>query len=219
MPLPNFKLTERDFYNAKKLMEKERVQPPITEEKMFAAAIDCMLAVSEKEEKRKKVFADLSKVDLLSPEEIIKRPYDLKEVLKPTRFPKRKFEYIRKFAEWWKNSEFPEDVLKDIANGREREFELRNRFAEEAPGIGHKTASFCMIKYGYEKVVPIDLWMLRYLKSLGYDVEIPDYERKSGPKREEYLFYEKIASEEASRYRVSPALFQFAVWQGMRKSL
>ena len=69
-----------------------------------------------------------------------------------------------------------------------------------------------MIKCGYKNVVPIDIWVLRFLKDMGYDIQIPDYRKQSGPKGKKYLEYESIFSDIAKEYAVSPALFQFALW-------
>lgn len=204
-------LTAKDFENARILYEKEKIFP-INKENMFRAGIYCILSAAEKYQKHKSIYNELIENKIDTPENIKKNREKLISIVRKARFPNQKSERIYKFALWWLESDLPGKIIEDVNNNRENEFELRNRFAEEAPGIWYKGASLFMIKCGYENVVPVDLWMLRFLKHNGYDVELPDYRKKSGPKPKEYLEYENILREMAQSYDVSPAIFQFALW-------
>jgi thermostable 8-oxoguanine DNA glycosylase len=206
----DWSLTEEDLRRAKKLLEEERVS--VTYENMFCAGIYCILSTAEKYTKYKSVYDELLENKLNTPENIKKDKRKLKEIVGYVRFPNIKHERINKFASWWQKSDLPRKIIEDINSGRKNEFELRNQLAEEAPGIWYKGASLFMIKCGYENVVPLDIWMLRFLKDYGYDIKIPDYRRQSGPKPKEYIEYEKIITGIAKGYGSSPALFQFAVW-------
>ena len=58
----------------------------------------------------------------------------------------------------------------------------------------------------------LDIWMLRYLKHLGYNVKIPDYRTISGISGKEYLYYENILREIALQHKITPVLFQASLW-------
>ncbi|MEM5794616.1 MAG: hypothetical protein QXS48_05060 [Candidatus Aenigmatarchaeota archaeon] len=208
-------LSKEDFKVGRRLMEEEKIYP-ITYENMFVAGIYCILSAAEKHSKHVLVYNKLVKT-LDIPEKILSNKEKLRKIVSVARFPNLKTERIYNFASWWVKNSLPKRILKDINSGREKEFELRNELAEECPGISYKGASLFMVKCGYENVVPIDLWMLRFLRSLGYEVEIPDYKKKSGPKPREYLEYEKIISEITRKLKVSPAFLQFTVWSKFSK--
>ena len=207
----NWYLAEEDLRKAERLLAEERVYP-VTYENMFCVGIYCILSAAEKYTKCKTAYQKILSDGLNTPSRIVSRREDLGEALAKLRFPNTKRDRVYRFALWWSKSFLPEQILKDINLGKKEEFRLRNRLAEECPGIWYKGASLFMIKCGYENVVPLDLWMLRFLKQLGYEVEVPDYKTKSGPRPKEYLEYERIVVEIANDHGVSPALFQFAVW-------
>ena len=204
-------LTEIDFKNARILLEEEKIFP-VNEENMFRAGIYCIISAADKYQKHKVVYNKLLEGELDTPKNIEENKERFKEIVKKTRFPNTKIDRIFKFARWWSESDLAREIIEDINKCREKEFKLRNQIAEETPGLWYKGASLFMIKCGYENVVPIDLWMLRYLKDMGYDVAIPDYKKQSGPKPKEYLEYEKHFQETAGEHEVSPALLQFAIW-------
>jgi thermostable 8-oxoguanine DNA glycosylase len=204
-------LTEKDFRRAKLVLEEERIYP-VTYENMFCAGIYCILSAAEKYEKFRQVYQKVLRHELNTPDKIMNKREELKKVLSTIRFPNEKEDRVYNFAVWWKKSFMPETILKDINLGRKEEFVLRNRLAEECPGLSYKGASLFMVKCGYENVVPIDLWVLRFLKQLGYEVAVPDYRQRSGPKQKEYVEYERILTEIASECKVSPAQLQAAIW-------
>ncbi|MEM5791111.1 MAG: hypothetical protein QXP77_03650 [Candidatus Aenigmatarchaeota archaeon] len=209
-------LTKEDFEDGKKLMDEERMHL-ITYENMFTAGLYCILSAAENHSKHISIYNRLIE-NLSTPQKILENKEMLKEIVSDARFPNIKTERIYYFASWWLKTFLPEKILKDINLGRKKEFDLRNELAENCPGISYKGASLFMVKCGYENVVPIDLWMLRFLERLGYSVEIPDYKKKSGPKPKEYLEYEKIISEIAREFKVSPSLFQLTVWSKASKN-
>ena len=127
-------LQQEDFKNAEILYEEERL-PLINRETMFYAGIYCILATAEKYEKHISIYKKIEKIRL---DDFKKYSSKLKKLLGSARFPNQKFERICRFANWWENSYLPEEIMYDVNNGRKKEFELRNRFTEEAPGIGYK---------------------------------------------------------------------------------
>ncbi len=204
-------LTSEDFERARLLHEKEKLLT-LDERSMFSAGLYCILSVAENYKKHKSMYDKLQEESLNTPENIIRDEGRLEEIIKGARFPKQKLSRIKRFAEWWVWSDVPERILYDISHGRKEEFDLRNRIAKEAPGIGMKGASLFMIKCGYENVVPLDIWILRFLESEGYDVIVPDYNKKSGPSFRAYLQYESFFIDVARKHGVTPALLQFALW-------
>jgi len=207
-------ITDEDLKVARALCETQLLNP-LTAESMFTAGIYSILSVAERYDKHTLVYNDMMNNGLNAPEEIINRPGDVKDIVRVARFPKQKIDRITRFARWWERDggSFSRDVLDDVANGRNREFELRNRLAESAPGIAYKAASLFMSQCGYQNVVSIDVWMIRALYGMGYDVAVPDYMTTSGPLKKEYLRLEKILMGIArEEYGLSPVIFQSALW-------
>lgn len=207
-------LTDSDMENALALYNKQLVHP-LTNEKIFSACLYSLLSVAENYAKHTAVYESMMHNGLDRPYEIIRRPRDLNAIVRVARFPNVKEDRITRLAQWWTRDgkSFPDDVLDDVSNGREREFELRNRLAEEAPGIAYKAASLAMCMYGYQNVVPVDVWMIRALRDMGHDVVVPNYKTHSGPLKREYLQLEKTLSEIARNdYGLPPAIFQTAMW-------
>jgi thermostable 8-oxoguanine DNA glycosylase len=205
------KLTKEDFDKAQKIWNEERISP-VDEQNMFLAGLYCILSATESYKRHTFIYKGLLAKDLDNPESITNNKQRLDRAVRKTRFPNVKARRIYDFASWWPQSDLPGRIVEDVHNGRKDEFNLRNQFADEAPGLWYKGASLLMIKCGYENVVPIDLWVMRFLKDCGYEVEIPDYEKKSGPRPKKYMEYERIISGMARRRNVSPSIFQFAVW-------
>jgi thermostable 8-oxoguanine DNA glycosylase len=204
-------LTKEDFKNTKILFEQEKISP-INEETMFRAGLYCILSAAEQYKRQIQFYNTLLKENLDTPKNIRDSRQTLAEVLRNTRFPNTKTKRVYDFALWWPKSNLPRKLVEDIDNGRQYEFPLRNRLAEEAPGIWYKGASLFMIKCGYENVVPLDIWVIRVLKNLGYNIEVPDYKKRSGPKPKEYLKNEQQFIKIAKEQGVSTALLQFALW-------
>lgn len=204
-------LTAEDFKNAKILLEQERINP-VNKENIFRAGIYCILSAAEQYQRHARIFERLLEEKLDTPERIINNKERLAGMLKSTRFPNTKIERIRKYALWYPESDLPQKIIDDINNCRKDEFTLRNRLAEEAPGIWYKGASFLLTKCGYENVVPVDIWMIRFLRNEGYEIKMPDYATTSGPKPKDYLEYEKIISSIAKENNTAPAIFQSALW-------
>ena len=222
--LENFYLNSEDFRNIENFLEREHIS--LTEYEMYNAGNYCILSAVQNSSTHQKIYKELIFSDFNTPDKIIEGFEnsfdDIYKILKIANFPNQKMERIYNFAHWWKDSDLPKEVLYDAQNGREEEFNLRNQLAKEAPGLGLKCASLYMIKCGYENIVPVDIVFIKYLKKLGYDVEIPNYKTKSGPKHKEYLELEKVAMdltkeekllELTDLQKISPAILQAVVWR------
>jgi thermostable 8-oxoguanine DNA glycosylase len=204
-------LSLEDFKNARQLYEEERIQP-LSSENMFKAGLYCILSAADSYRKLKILHAELLQKGLDTSESILSRKQSLRSVLRKSRFQNTKVSRVLGFAAWWPDAQLPYEIIEDVTQGKNNEFELRNRLAEEAPGMGYKCASLFMGMCGYENVVPIDLWALRFLAAHGYEVKIPDFETIGGAKRREFLEYERVFSEIIRKYEVSPAVAHRALW-------
>lgn len=209
-------LTEKDFRNAEFIIKKELINP-LTRDNVFCKGVYWILSGAENHKKQLEIYYKLLDSELDTPESVINNKQRLHEIIKKARFPKSKEKYISKFSKFWLESEIPEKILDDANNGRQCEFELRDQLAKEAPGIGPKCASCLLNSCGYKHVVPVDLWILRFLEDGGYEVKVPDYKTVGGLTKKEYLEYEKIISDRAREYNVSPVILQAAVWSKYSK--
>ncbi|NOZ81946.1 MAG: hypothetical protein GXO63_02230 [Candidatus Micrarchaeota archaeon] len=171
-----------------------------------------MLTAPDKDEKALKIYEALERKELDTPEEIVKRKEEFKEAIRKTLFPGRKAERILKAAEYWLSSDLPEKILRNSSPDRE----LRDEIAKNVPGVGPKTASFYLNKLGYPCVVTIDLWVLRYLKTNGYNVPVPDYEKNRGLPLGIYRELEELLGREAEKHSLPPAVYTFAIWSALR---
>ena len=206
-----WKLTKKDFENARISFEQERIRP-LNLRNMFIGGRYCILSAADSYTKLKILDKDFTDRGLDTPISITRNEEDVREVLAKARFPNTKIERIMKFARWWPYSELPREIISDARRGRKQEFELRNQVAEEVPGMGYKCASLFMGMCGYRNVVSVDLWILRFLRDKGYDVEVPDFETIGGARRKEFLEYETLVARRAQRYDVPAGIFQRAVW-------
>jgi thermostable 8-oxoguanine DNA glycosylase len=127
--------------------------------------------------------------------------------------PNQKKTRIIQLAEWWLQSSVPGEIVADATNGQHRECELRDRFADEVPGVADKGASMLFGHIGYKNCVPIDTWMVRYLREHGHtEFQQPDYITIGGLRREEYHKAEGIMQDHAGRHGMTPFLYQVALW-------
>jgi len=206
-----FTVSKEDYENAKLLLEQERINP-LTLDEMFKAGIYCILAQAERYDKQIKIYRRLLKEGIISPVSVFEKNKELNGILKKSHYPNMKGERIKNFAGWWITADTPRAILKDALNGHNKGVELRNGFAEVAPAMSYKSASLFMIKCGYEDVIPIDIWVMRFLKEKGHSVKVPDYLTIGGITGKLYLQLEDILRGMAKEADVSLAMFQGALW-------
>lgn len=204
-------LTKKDIENASFILQSEMVDP-LTIPEMFKAALWTILSATERFDKQVQIYSSFLNRKLDTPQRIQENWNQVRLLIGKTRFPNQREKRFRAFIKWWESTDIPTQILHDATNGKEREIELRNELAKYAPGIGPKCASLFMIKCGYRNIVPIDIWIIRYLKAIGCKIEEPDYKRVSGLTDKEYRKYEEIIRGIAKSHNLSPALFQAALW-------
>lgn len=206
-----WKLTKEDKENAK-LIQREELIYPIDEHNLFLAGLYSVLSASEQHVRHVRSYNRMLENGLDTPDKIVNNKNKLIETLSNIRWPNTKIKRVYDYSVFWPNSNFSKRIIADIKIDRKDEFGIRNDIAEEVPGLWYKCASMFMTKCGYENIVPLDVWMFRYLKDVGYEIEVPDYKKRSGPKPKEYLHYEKVFSDIAKINDCSPTMFQFALW-------
>ncbi len=141
----------------------------------------------------------------------------LTRILKRMQYGNDNANQVYDFSKWWSDSGLYEEIIEDLRTGRKREYEIRDSINKNAPGLGMKCASLFMRMCGCENVVPVDLWMFRFLRAKGHDVEIPS-KTTSGIPKGKYLGYEKIIQEFARseeslpEFWRKPAHYQLAIW-------
>lgn len=206
-------LTEEDYKNAEIIRAQEMITP-LNSENMFLGCLYVILSATENHEKHMKVYHSLLEAELDTPEKITACPEKVRRAVAKTRFPNQKAKRICHFADYWKTSDMSDMILEDLADSKKNEFMLRNQIANEAPGLAWKNASFFLLKCGYENVVPLDIWMLRFLRDKGCrSIDVSNYRTSSGPTWESiYISYEKKFLRLAKDYPVTPGTLQAALW-------
>lgn len=208
------KLTDYDFRVGREIWGKEKIAS-LMPENIFKAFIYVILSSTERYDKQLMVYEEMLRNNLDGPISIHANSLLLENIVGKARFPNNKIKHIKKLAEWGldNNYKLSNKIIEDIKNKRKNGFEIRDEIADEVPGVGRKCASLLMSKCGYENIVPVDIWMIRFLSDAGYEVEIPNYKTNRGPSKEKYHEYEKIISEIAEKYyNVSPIIFQCTLW-------
>ncbi len=213
MYINNMKLSEKDFRIGAKIVENELLEE-VSERTLSEAIIYCILSTTEIYWKQIEVYNELKKNNLLQPNNILKKPNQISDIVSRARFPNQKIDRILNFAEWSQNTDILLRIVQDSNNGKEREVILRKVLAEECPGISFKAASLVLNKCGYENVVPVDIWIIRFLRSIGYmEIPEPNYKTNGGVLAEsKYLAAEREIVRIAEEYNVTPNLLQATIW-------
>lgn len=199
------------LHKAVVMYESDRIKE-LNNKEIFKTSLSSILSAGERYDKQIRVFKNLLLDGLDNPESIIANAATVEFALKSSRYPNKKARKICEFAEWWLESSFGTRIISDLKTGKIDEFRIRDDFAENAPGIGYKIASLIADMCGYENVVPLDIWALRFLMTEGKPVRVPDYIKTGGPKGQEYKTYEKYFSDIARDCNLSPAWLQRILW-------
>jgi thermostable 8-oxoguanine DNA glycosylase len=207
------RFTKRDLEIGRLILDAERIYP-VVKENIFPKAVYWILSVGEKHEKQALTYYVLEHLGLLKPDAIIdeERFDDLQWAMKRIRFPNQKTKYLKGFSEYWLDSDIGDLLESDASNGHQKGFGIRKRLYDEAPGIGLKCASCLLNSCGYHYLVPIDTWVLKWLKKMGYEVPAYDFETNGGFNLRKYLPLEAEISIFAKEYGVCEAVFQATVW-------
>lgn len=209
--LLSWDITKKDVEAAQFLYDREKIDP-LTDKNMFEGALYSLLTSGENYQNLIKRMDQLKRFKLNTPQGIQNSGKDLTMILSKVRFPNRKERVVRELADWWITTDIGKRIRKDVSGKKEEEFELRNELARKGPGLGYKCSSLFMRMCGYENIVPLDIWALRFLAQKGDSVRIPDHKTEQGIKKKEYIEWEEIFSNYAREKGISPSWFQLALW-------
>lgn len=180
----------------------------------YGALLYSVLSLREKFESHKIQFNEFLVNNLWTSESINKNQKIVEEILKKYGFANRKIKTVFSIAKEWKSLNLTERIRED--KKKELGFKLREEIIEKMYGTGYKFASLFLRMSGYENLVPVDTWAMKYVESRGFR----DRHKRSGLKPKQYLKYEKKLTEYAKEFDVSPALFQatiYAKWSTWKK--
>lgn len=233
-PYPYYELLKQELIlNPKEIeagmRQHEREKIDILDNKaVFRWLMYCILTPGENYINLKKIWEMLLtetpyRPALDTPESIISNKSSLDTILQQTRYPKRKKKAVYELALNWSKLDLQSRILNDVAHGRTDEFEIRSEMDRDIYGVGYKCASMFLRMCEYEHVVPVDMWVLRFLnaqldnkyshlKEGDYPIKVSDFRTVSGLSRKEYLYGEKLMSIIAKDYGLSPARFQIVLW-------
>lgn len=208
-----WKPTEQDYEQAQILYDLEKIEP-LTSENMFRGALYCILTSKETYPNLIKVYNTLLTQGMDNPSSILSKPHKITDIARKAGYPAKKEKFLKGIAEWWQKTDLPEQIIADIGDKCEREFELRNEIAKpsQAPGMGLKCTSLFFRMCGYKNIVPVDVWVLKFLAGNEYHLHQDDQTRHRGTSKKSYLQYEQWFSEIARAFGKEPSLFQLAVW-------
>ena len=198
-----------DFTYGKALIMSEDYSKTIQENPKihYRALLYSVLSHREKFKQHKRQFNEFLSNNLQTAESIMKNKEKVEEILKNYGFSNRKIPMVFSTAEQWKGLNLTEkirdDKIKDLG------FLLREEIVEKMSGVGYKFASLFLRMSGYENIVPVDTWAIKYVESKGFKER---YKDTFGLKPNQYLKYEKKLTEHSKKFNVSPALFQATIY-------
>ncbi|PIZ52523.1 hypothetical protein COY27_00230 [Candidatus Woesearchaeota archaeon CG_4_10_14_0_2_um_filter_33_13] len=196
------------YRDAVELRNRERVEPLI-ETNAFRAGIYCVLSARETYGKLLKICRqlfvnnDLGLADAIL-EDVLLDNSVLEQILNQTMG--RRLQQVIDFSSWWNQTGFYDRIKGGIDFSAEvelRNYLVGNSTKGGAPGLGPKSTSLYLNMLGCEQVVPVDIWVLRYL-----GVEVPN----RGISLPDYHNYEMVLKEEAKKIGVSPAMMHKLIW-------
>lgn len=207
-------LTPEDFELGELIWKSELINP-LVPENMFSKSIYWILSAGERHDKQLRIYSALEKAGLLDPDSVLEKRNSRKlhNIIKTSRWPNNKEDYIKGFAEYWCGSDISKVILNDALNGHEDGYNIRRRLDKEAPGMEYKCASGLLMSCGYEYLVMIDKNLLKFFKTIDNSVQVSDYRTNSGPNGGLYLAYEGYVCNQAEkRYNCCGALLQATIW-------
>ncbi len=186
------------------------------EDFLYSALLYSILSRREKFNQHKRQFNEFLSNNLQTAESIIKNKEKVEEILKNYGFSNKKIPMVFSTAEQWNDLNLTERIRND--ERKNLGFLLREEIVEKMFGVGYKFASLFLRMSGYENIVPVDIWAIKYIENKGFIYRGKD-NSGSGLTPKEYLKYEKKLTKYAKKFNVSPALFQatiyakFSTWQ------
>jgi len=176
------------------------------EEFHYRALLYSILSLREKFNSHKLQFHEFLQNDLGTAESIIKNKKNIEEILNKYAVPTRKIKTVLSTAEQWKGLNLTQRIRND--KRKDLGFLLREEMVEKMFGVGYKFASLFLRMSGYENLVPVDAWAIKYVEARGFK----DRYDKRGLIPYQYIKYEKRLTKYAKKFNVSPALFQATIY-------
>ena len=230
----NLAITKKDLAYAYHRHDYERdfigVKNPINKEMVFSTITYSMLSAAQNTSRLIKVYDKIRRRKMNVPENIKKSSDDdIKELLKGTRFPNVKFERFKKLPDWWEKKDsvaivdyMVEKINENDLRKKECQKCLRDILATQGPkGVSYKTSSLIIQTLTKDlknvSVVTVDKWILDSLKKMGHKIrgrkiKVPNYRTVPGITKKEYMECEKIISEDADRFDLSPGELGYTLW-------
>src|SRR3989344_2806902 len=209
--IANWTPNKNDFLYGKLLIISEDYSKVVkrygSEDFYYGALIYSVLSLREKFNQHKKQFNEFLKNDLWTATSILKNKKLVENILKKSAFPNKKIKTVFSTAENWNKLNLTKRIRDD--ENEEMRFEIREEIVKKMYGVGYKFASLFMRMSGYEKIVPVDIWAMKYVESRGFNKRGQIIE---GLDKKRYLQYEKKLIQHAKKFDVSPALFQATIY-------
>jgi thermostable 8-oxoguanine DNA glycosylase len=218
-------ITDFDITVGKRLWKEQQFEIK-DESDIFNVFIYCLLAGAERAMVADKFYRLLKREDFLKPdkllnvfkkEELDEKEQEIKSSFFKLHWPNQRRERVVGFIQWWqtnKGQEFTKELSEDMFNGRENAVHFRDTVVDSVSGFSYKSASYLLNKIGYDDVVPIDVWEIRFLRDLYFpEIPNPDYKKVRGiTDRKLYLKCENKLKEIALEKGLSAGEFHCAVW-------
>jgi len=235
-----WEISKVDLELGEELSKKQQIEIK-NEKAIFEAGIYCLLSAAERTTIVEKVFNLLKNQGFLDAKKLLKllesnsavkdplfsevksdqihkgEENVVKQRLDKTHWPNQRKERMIGFINWWisdNGQQIAKEIFDDIQNGKTRAKEFRNIIVKEVPGFSYKSASFLLNKLGYDDVLPIDLWEIRYLRDIHFaELVEPDYETKRGiTDKKTYDKCERKLQEIADKLDVSLSVLHATIW-------
>jgi len=203
--------SEQDHVRAARLRAHEAVDP-LTTEQLFRSSLYAMLSATDNYQNLFRAHRTLIHEGLDTPESVLAGPDEVRVILRRLHYGGSKLEKIMELARMWPSSDVPGRIIADLQNGHDDEFAIREQMIAELPGFGPKCSSLYLRMCGYERVVPVDLHMIRHLRENEYPVKTADFDNYNGLTEKQHRDYEVYAAREAEKHGLPPAIFQMTLW-------
>jgi len=182
------------------------VQVYSTENIHFCALLYSVLSARESFRVHREQFNSFLEYDLNTAEKVLEKPHLVSKILTQYGFHSRKIESVLSIAKEWGDLDITSRMREDKQKVLGKAF--REEMNEKMNGVGYKFASLFIRMSGYEDIVPIDTWAIKYVERRGF----MDRYKESGLTPKQYLNYERKIKQHAKRLGVSPALLQATVY-------
>lgn len=199
--------SKEDFEIGERMMASELIDS-YDDPSLYRAGLWVIISSRENYEKQYRVYLTVLNRGFDNAQDVLDDEEGLKQAVQNAVYPNIKAERVYRFSKILIEGNLGERIRRDIENNRRDGFGLRNELGKSVPGMGLKVASLFMLKLGYKDLVPVDVWMLRYLQEEGINAD-----DGRTPSWSEYFEYEKmIANWAIEFYGVSPAMLQCIWW-------